>query len=147
MSKEPMLPSSTKHQILRISGALVGSVSLDTVWGYTLASFDNQQADVGARDSLNGLHKRIVWTDPPREEVRGLSRTLTEKNFLSPDRKKSILGDLMDAPGHQYVNRFNQLKTSYSKAEIDDIWTDGEQRAYFSRVPTPRQAISKIMRH
>jgi len=41
MSKEPMLPSSTKHQILRISSALVGSVSLDTVRGYTLSSFDN----------------------------------------------------------------------------------------------------------
>jgi len=41
MSKEPMLPSSTKSQILRIASALVGSVSLDTVRTYTLASFDN----------------------------------------------------------------------------------------------------------
>jgi len=39
------------------------------------------------------------------------------------------------------------LKTSYSKAEIDDIRRDGEQRAYFSRVPTPWQAITKMLRH
>ena len=64
MSKEPMLPSSTKNQILRISSALVGSVSLDTVRGYTLASFDNSQADVGARSELNALHKRNIRSDP-----------------------------------------------------------------------------------
>ena len=58
MSKEPMLPSSTKSQILRIASALVGSVSLDTVRTYTLASFDNSQGDVDVRRDLNQLHKR-----------------------------------------------------------------------------------------
>lgn len=31
--------------------------------------------------------------------------------------------------------------------EIDDIRKDGERRVYFNRIPTPRQAISKILRN
>jgi len=93
-----MLPSSTKSQILWIASALVGSVSLDTVRTYTLASFDNSQGDVRVWSDLNGLHKQR-W-NPFWEEEKVLSWTLTERNFLNPDRKKSILGDLLDTPGH-----------------------------------------------
>ncbi len=103
MSKEPMLPSSTKSQILRIASALVGSVSLDTVRTYSLASFDNSQGDSGVRRDLNQLHKHRQ--NPFQSEERTLSRTITEQNFLNPDKKKSILGTLLDTPGHQYVNR------------------------------------------
>mmetsp|Transcript_15902 Transcript_15902/g.18419 ORF Transcript_15902/g.18419 Transcript_15902/m.18419 type:complete len:107 (+) Transcript_15902:992-1312(+) len=52
----------------------------------------------------------------------------------------------MSGPGHSYA-KTKTLKTSYSRSDLDDIRRDGERRAYYSRVPTPRQAISKILRH
>ena len=140
LSKEPMLPASTKTQILRICSALAGTISIDGIRSYSLARFDNSRGDVKMRDELNGLHRDAMDRNPFRGvDDKNMTRTITERNFLDPMRKKSILGDLMNAPGHQYVNRWeNKVKTSYSKHDLDNIRTDGERRVYFSRVPSPR---------
>ena len=148
MSKDPMLPSSTKSQILRIASSLTSSVSLDSLRYYTLAKFDNSQGSNKVSKDLNSLHRTIKDTYPIslRNSAIRENSGITETNFLTPFAKKRLLGDLMEGPGHEF-SKTRTLKTSYSTQDLDDIRKDGERRMYYSRVPTPRQAISKILRH
>ena len=148
LSKEPLLPSSTKTQILRIASSLTSSISLDSLRYYTLAKFDNSQGGSRVNEDLNKLHRSIKETYPlslRKTSIRD-NASITERNFLSPLAKKKLIGDLMDGPGHSFANS-KTLRTSYSKADLDDLRKEGERRVYYSRVPTPRQAISKILRH
>lgn len=56
-----------------------------------------------------------------------------------------MIGDLGDID--YGITKKKTLKSSYSRKELDDIRQDGERRVYFNRIPSPRQAISKILRH
>ena len=129
-AKEPMLPSTTKTQMLRISSCLVGSVSLDAQRVYSFSTFQNGQGEKKVRSELNGLHKNVIRGDPFHRNESKINHKLVEANFMSPEKKKSILGTLMDAPGHQYVNRYHELR---AQSEPSLEGKDGR-----SRIPTPR---------
>lgn len=145
MSKDPLLASSTKTQLLRIASALTSSISLDSLRYYTLAKFENSKGGSKIGPELNKLHRTINDTYPLTSRKSGFrnSVNITENNLLTPYPQKKLIGDLTDTEG----SLAKTLKTSYSRKEIDDIRRDGERRVYFNRVPTPRQAISKILRH
>lgn len=115
---------------------------------YTLAKFDNSQGGTKVGEDLNKLHRTIKDTYPlsVRHSAIRENSSITETNFLTPFAKKRLIGDLMDGPGHGFA-KSKTLKTSYSTHELNEIRKDGERRAYYSRIPTPRQAISKILRH
>ena len=123
-------------------------MSLDSLRYYTLAKFDNTRGGNKVSKDLNKLHRTIVDTYPLslRNSAIRENSTITETNFLTPFAKKRLIGDLMDGPGHEFA-KSKTLKTSYSVKDLDEIRRDGERRVYYSRVPTPRQAISKILRH
>jgi hypothetical protein len=146
LSKEPLLPSSTKTQILRIASALTSSVSLDSLRYYTLCRFENSQGGSKINKDLNKLHRTIKDTYPlsfRKSSIRE-HHAITEKNFLTPIMSKRLIGDLSDA---ECKTSYKTLKSTFTPRELDDIRKEGERRVYYSRVPTPRQAISKILRH
>lgn len=77
ISKEPMLPTSTKTQILRISSALTGTVSMDATRLYTLASFDNSKGAQVAAPTLTQLHKSILDKNPFDDSKNSLKRHMS----------------------------------------------------------------------
>lgn len=146
-SKEPLLASSTKSQILRIASALTSSISLDSLRHYTLAKFENSKGGSKINRELNSLHRTIKDTYPltaRKSEFRN-STSITEQNLLTPYYQKKLIGDLTSTGNG--ILRKKGLKSSYSRQELNDIRQDGERRVYFNRIPSPRQAISKILRH
>lgn len=90
LSKEPLLASSTKSQILRIASALTSSISLDSLRYYTLAKFENSQGGSKVNKELNSLHRTIKDTYPlsaRKSEFRN-SASITEHNLLTPCPQK-----------------------------------------------------------
>jgi hypothetical protein len=142
-----MLASSTKTQIIRIASALTSSISLDSLRFYTLAKFENSKGGSKIGKELSQLHRTIKDTYPlsARKSVFGSSASITEHNLLTPYPQRKLFGSLSD--NDNSFGSTQKLKSSYSRKELNDIRRDGERRVYFSRVPSPRHAISKVLRH
>ena len=70
MSKDPMLNSSTKAQLLRIASSLTSSVSLDSVRYYHLARFDNGKGEDPDAHLLTSVHNRELKMNHPFDDCR-----------------------------------------------------------------------------